>query len=51
MKSRKTYENPSGHIQDSIEIKSRGWGYICLEAQADGDFIHLLKAHRDSGGL
>lgn len=39
----KTYENPSGHIQDSIEIKSRGWGYICLEAEADGDFIHLLK--------
>lgn len=39
----KTYENPSGHVQDSIEIKSRGWGYICLEAEADGDFIHLLK--------
>lgn len=39
----KTYENPSGHIQDSIEIRSRGWGYICLEAEADGDFIHLLK--------
>lgn len=39
----KSYENPSGHIQDSIEIRSRGWGYISLEAEADGDFIHLLK--------
>lgn len=39
----KTYENPSGHVQDAIEIRSRGWGYICLEAEADGDFIHLLK--------
>lgn len=39
----KIYENPSGHVQDAIEIRSRGWGYICLEAEADGDFIHLLK--------
>lgn len=39
----KSYENPSGHVQDAIEIRSRGWGYICLEAEADGDFIHLLK--------
>lgn len=39
----KSYENPSGHIQDAIEIRSKGWGYISLEAEADGDFIHLLK--------
>lgn len=40
---RKRYENPSGHVQDSVVIRGEGWGYVSLEAEADGDFIHLLK--------
>lgn len=40
---KKRYDNPSGHVQDVISVHSEGWGYISLEAEADGDFIHLLK--------
>lgn len=39
----KKYDNLSGHVPGEIAVRARGWGYISLEAEADGDFIHLLK--------
>lgn len=40
---RKIYDNPARRVEDSITIRSDIWGYIYLEASADGDFIHLPK--------
>ena len=39
----KKYDNLSGHVPGEIAVRAKGWGYISLEAEADGDFIHLLK--------
>ncbi len=39
----KHYENPKGRLEDSIRIRSAGWGYIYMEITAEGDFLHLPK--------
>lgn len=39
----KHYENPTGRLEDSIRIRSAGWGYIYMEITAEGDFLHLPK--------
>ena len=40
---KKVYDNPGRRLEDFIVIRSDTWGYIYLEASADGDFIHLPK--------
>ncbi len=39
----KHYENPKGRLEDTIRIRSAGWGYIYMEITAEGDFLHLPK--------
>ena len=40
---KKVYDNPGRRLEDFIVIRSDTWGYIYLEASADGDFIHLPR--------
>lgn len=37
------YENPLELTEDKILIDKNTWGYVNIEAQADGDFIELPK--------
>mgnify|MGYP003372686334 FL=1 len=38
---KKTYQNVTGRVDDAVTIRIDTWGYLYLEASADGDFIHL----------
>lgn len=40
---KREYEDPRGHLEDSITVRTDTWGYIYMELSADGDFIHLPK--------
>ena len=38
---KRVYENPSGRVEDALTLRTEGWGYLYLEAEADGDFLHI----------
>ena len=40
---KRVYENPSGRVEDALTLRTEGWGYLYLEAEADGDFLHIPK--------
>ena len=40
---KKVYENPAGHKEDFILVRTDTWGYVYMEITADGEFIHLPK--------
>ena len=37
----KTYANPEGDFEDTVTIRRDGWGFVYLEAFAEGDFLKL----------
>lgn len=37
------YENPESRVMDEIVLRSDSWGYIWLEAEAEGAFLYLPK--------
>ncbi|MEG0813189.1 MAG: DUF5717 family protein [Clostridium sp.] len=42
-KDKRVYEDPVGHMEDFITVRTDTWGYLYMELSADGDFIHLPK--------
>ncbi len=40
----RVYENPLETIEDKIEIRSSGWGYLSADLSADEEFIELLQS-------
>lgn len=40
---KRVYENPAQLIEDKIAIAKSGWGYLNIEAEADGEFISIPK--------
>lgn len=41
--TKKIYKNLQNGLEDFITIEADHWGYVYMEAAADGDFIHLPK--------
>ncbi len=46
---RRKYGYPVDPVEDAIQIRKDRWGYISVEAQADGDFLELPKKHFENG--
>lgn len=42
-KETKVYREPAGHLEDTVTLRIDTWGYVYLEATAEGEFIHLPK--------
>ena len=39
----RTYLRPAAMVEDTIEIRRSGWGYVYLDVQVDGGFIQVDK--------
>lgn len=42
-REQKRYDNSEDIIQDELEIRKEGWGYLPITIKADGNFIQLSK--------
>lgn len=40
---KRVYEDPNGHTEDFITVRTDTWGYMYMEITAEGEFIHLPK--------